>query len=429
MIIFLLNHTRCLTLLLKDMHSLLLFSTLTLALLSSCYKLEDLTPNYEDGRSTVIYDLPGDTLATDGWDDNYEDRDLYLRQRYYNSRWTDSIRFVPNPGEIINAAFGADVTRGTLTGDQWHTAAAAREREIHWLPDAASHPTAAVNNDAYRNTVTDYRYIRRNDNWYQMEILGARGKAENDGISVNWRGYVSNPPPAPQNGWAYRDNENHRVYIYNGTAWELMVNDANYNANEDFIQVEYSKSGKEAGIYSIFLFRFKDQWKQFIRDNADSLRYLKTDQWDLAFTGDMNSTVWLNNGRARFSPATGSPVTKSSLVMYEYGYDFMNEAPDDEFFDNRPADQTQIGYASEFGAGTNSWYEMGSTFIAKPFPYRAYYLRLEQPDGSYLYGKMQLISMYKGAPEVLTDRNWPSPYLTFRYFIQKDGSRNTRTRD
>ena len=25
---------------------------------ASCYKLEDTTPNYADGRSTVVYDLP-----------------------------------------------------------------------------------------------------------------------------------------------------------------------------------------------------------------------------------------------------------------------------------------------------------------------------------------------------------------------------------
>ena len=403
--------------------------TVGLLSLASCYKLEDRSPNYEDGRSVMVYDLPGDTLATDGWDDNYEDGDLYLRQRYYDSRWTDSIRFVPNSGEIINSAFGADVTRGTKTGDEWHADAVAREGEIHWLPDAGSHPSEAVNNDAYRNTATGFRYVRRSGAWYQMEIFGERGVSENDGNSVNWRGYISSPPPNPQTGWAYRDNENQRVYIYNGTAWELMVNDANYNANEDFIQVEYSKSGKEVGKYSIFLFRFRDGWQQFIRDAADSARYLRTNQWDLAFTGEMNSTVWLNNGRARYSPASGSPITKSSLIMYEYGYDFMDEAPEDEFFDNRPADQTQIGYTSQYGPGINSWYEFGATFIAKPFPYLAYYLRLEKPDGSYLYGKMQLISMYKGAPEVLTDRNWPSPYLTFRYFIQKDGSRNLRTRD
>lgn len=397
--------------------------------LSSCYKLEDLTPNYEDARSTVVYDLPGDTLATDGWDDNYEDRDLYLRQRYYNSRWTDSIRFVPYGNEVINAGMGVDVPQGTNSNDVWKLAINQREATITWLANATTHPGGAANNSAYLNTTTGFHYIRRSNVWYQMEILGKQGIAENDGIAVNWRGYIANAPLNPEKGWAYRDNDNNRVYQYNGIAWELMVNDANYNTNNDFIQVEYSKSGKEAGKYSIFLFRFSDKKQQFIRDNADSVRYLKTDEWDLAFTEDMNSTIFLNNGRTSFGPATGSPITKSSLIAYDYGYDFMNEAPEDEFFDNRPADQMTIGYTSQYGPGINPWYEFGSTFIAKPFPYKAYYLRLEQPDGSYRYGKLQLISMYRKAPEVVTDRYWPSPFLTFRYFIQPDGSRNIKTRD
>ncbi|MBE8719963.1 hypothetical protein [Sphingobacterium pedocola] len=396
------------------MSRLIVAITLITLGLASCYKLEDLTPNYDDGRSTLIYDLPGDTLATDGWDDNYETDDLYLRQRYYNSRWTDSIRFVARPGEIINAAIGIN---GSTEGN------------IKWRADAASHPNTVAENEAYRNTIDGYQYIYRSNAWFQMDINGHRGTAQNDSIYINWRGFIQNPPPSPQNGWAYRDNDNNRVYQYNGKAWELMVNDANYNANTDFIQVEYSKSGKAAGKYSIFLYRFSDRWQQFIRDAADSARYLKTADWDLAFTDDLNGTVFINNGRNRYSPSHGSPISKSSLIMYEYGYDFMNEAPEDEFFDNRPADNLQIGYTSQYGPGINPWYEIGSTFIAKPFPYRAYYLRLEQPDGSYRYGKMQLISMYKGAPEVLTDPNWPSPYITFRYFIQEDGSRNVRTRD
>lgn len=397
--------------------------------LGSCYKLEDTSPNYEDSRSTVVYDLPGDTLASDGWDDNYQPGDLYLRQRYYDSRWTDSIRFVAQPGEIINAAFGADILRGRKSGGDWLAEAAARDKEIRWLPEAATHPNRAANNEAYLNTADKLHYLRRSDNWYQMEIFGEQGTKENDSITVNWRGYVQHPPPNPLTGYAYRDNDNQRVYLYNGKAWELMVNDANYRENKDFIQVEFSKSGKAAGIYSPFLFRFSDGKQQFIRDHADSVRYLKTAEWDLAFTGDFNSTIYINNGRNKYGPAFGSPLRKTSLIMYQYGYDFMHEAPEDEFFDNRPADQLIIGSRSEFTEGISPWYEIGGTHIAKPYPYHAYYLRLEQPDGSYRYGKLQLISMYKGAPESLTDRNWPSPYLTFRYFIQKDGSRNLRTKD
>lgn len=397
----------------------ILFGYLLSIVLVSCYKLQNLKPNYEDGRSTIIYDLPGDTLATDGWDDNYEPGDSYLRQRYYTARWTDSIRFVPQNGEIINAAAGVN---------------SSTEATIHWLTNATVHPASVLENDAYHNTADGYNYIYRSNTWYQMQIDGYKGTAENDSIFINWRGYVQAAPASPQAGWAYRDNDNGRVYMYNGKAWELMVNDANYNQNKDFIQVQYSKSGKEAGIYSIFLFRFSDHKQTFIRDAADSARYLKTADWDLAFTGNLNSTIWLNNGRSKLGPATGSPITRSSLVPYDYGYEFMNEAPDDDFFNARPANELQIGYVSEFGPGINSWYQIGSTFIAKPFPYKAYYLRLERIDpqtGQSIirYGKLQLISMYKGAPEVLTDRYWPAPYLNFRYFIQEDGSRNVKTKN
>jgi hypothetical protein len=385
----------------------------------SCYKLQDVRPHYEDGHSVVIYDLPGDTLATDGWDDNYAKGDLYLRQRYYTASWTDSIRFVPENGEIVNAAAGVD---------------GSSELTIHWLTVAAAHPASVTENDAYRNTADGYNYIYRNNTWYQMGIDGYKGTAENDSIFINWKGYVQDAPSNPQSGWAYKDNDNGRVYRYNGKAWELMVNDANYNDNANFVQIEYSKSGKAAGLYSLFLFRFKDRNQQFVRDAADSARYLKTADWDLAFTGELNSTVWLNNGRSKFSPATGSPITKTSLVPYEYGYDFMNEAPDDDFFNARPDNELQIGYTSQYGPGINPWYEIGSTFIAKPYPYKAFYLRLENIDlqtgqSSIKYGKLQLISMYKGAPDVLTDRYWPSPYMTFRYFIQPDGGRNLKTKD
>lgn len=400
-----------------------------LVCLQSCYKLEDLTPNYEDGVSTIIYDLPGDTLATDGWDTEFESGDLYIRQRFYNSPWTDSIRFVPFAGEQLNAARGVDIVRGSKTADEWFAEVMQSEKDIRWLNAAAQHPTDVQENDAYHNTADNYHYIRRNDSWYQMEVAVDSSGVAQEALTIDWRGYMQQAPPNPQTGWAYRNNRNNRVYMFNGKAWELLTHNAHYRQNTNFVEVQFGKSGKEAGIYSPFLFRFRDQWHHFLRDNADSVRYLRTDEWDLAFTGDFNSMIYLNNGRSKLSPATGSPITKSSLIMYEYGYEFMHEAPEDEFFDNRPADMMQIGFESQYGAGINSWYQIGGTFIAKPFPNRAYYLRLEQPDGSFLYGKLQLISMYKGAPDVLTDANWPSPYMTFRYFIQQDGSRNLRTKD
>ena len=415
--------------LIKEKYGLIILMVLLVTCMQSCYKLEDLTPNYEDGVSTLIYDLPGDTLATDGWDAMFESRDIYLRQRFYNSSWTDSIRFVPSEGELLNAARGVDIVRGSKTADAWFAEVMESERNIRWLSANVQHPSNAQENDAYHNTSDSYHYVRRHNSWYQMEIAVDSSGIEKEELTIDWRGFMQQAPINPQVGWAYRNNRNNRVYLFNGKAWELLARNANYRQNQNFVEVQFGKSGKEAGIYSPFLFRFSDKWHHFLRDNADSVRYLRTNEWDLAFTGDFNSMIYLNNGRSRLSPATGSPITKSSVIMYEYGYEFMDEAPEDEFFDNRPADMMQIGFESQYGMGINSWYQIGGTFIAKPFPNRAYYIRLEQPDGSFLYGKLQLISMYKGAPETLTDRNWPSPYLTFRYFIQKDGSRNLRTKD
>jgi hypothetical protein len=388
--------------------------------LGACYKQEENLVNYEDGRSTVIYDLAGDTLASDGWEDNYEPGDTYLRQRYHSASWTESIRVVPWGNEKVNAAAGVDLNT---------------EATIVWLPRAAAHPAAPRENEAYTNSADGNDYIFRSGVWYQMNIDAQKGIAENDSIFVNWRGYIQSPPDTPEPNWSYRDNDNQRVYLFNGKAWALMVNDANYRDNTNFIQVQYSKSGKESGIYNMFLFRFRDQHQQFIRDAADSARYLKTDQWDLAFTENFNSLVWLNNGSYNKNPGYGSPLTRTALLPYHYGYDFMEEAPADQLFDAVQPSEMQIGYASEFGAGVNAWYEYSNTtHIAQPFPYRAFYLRLQRIDprtgqSSYRYGKLQLISMYKGAPETVTDLNWPSPYFNFRYFIQENGSRNLRTKD
>lgn len=386
--------------------------------ISACYKPEDNTVNYEDHHSTVVYDLPGDTLASDGWEPAYASGDIYMRQRFFNSFWTDSIRILPRANEKLNAAAGVDANT---------------DAGIRWLSPGTKHPESVTENSAYTNTADNKDYIYRSGVWYQMSI--DHYVAANDGKSLNWRGTSRQAPVNPEIDWAYCDGDNMRVYIYTGNAWALQVNNADYRSNIDFVQIQYSKSGKETGRYNMFLYSFHDGKQIFIRDAADSARYLKTTQWDIAFTENFNGLIWLNNARYDKNPGYGSPLTKTAVLMYEYGYAFMNEAPADSLFDRVPVTDMQIGYSSEYGTGVNAWYEYSTTtHIAQPFPYRAYYLRLQQIDSvtgtsTYRYGKLQLISMYKGAPEVVTDLNWPSPYFTFRYFIQQDGSRNLKTSD
>lgn len=58
-------------------------------------------------------------------------------------------------------------------------------------------------------------------------IDGINGKDGSDGLSVDWKGDFSEPPVNPQKNWVYRNINDSRVYIYNGTAWQLMVADGN----------------------------------------------------------------------------------------------------------------------------------------------------------------------------------------------------------
>lgn len=54
---------------------------------------------------------------------------------------------------------------------------------------------------------------------------GINGNDGKDGLDIVWKGDLSAAPADPVKNWVYRDTDNGRVYIYNGTAWELMVAD------------------------------------------------------------------------------------------------------------------------------------------------------------------------------------------------------------
>lgn len=54
---------------------------------------------------------------------------------------------------------------------------------------------------------------------------GINGEDGKDGLSIMWKGDLSSAPSNPEKNWAYRNTSNGIVYIYNGSAWELMVAD------------------------------------------------------------------------------------------------------------------------------------------------------------------------------------------------------------
>lgn len=110
----------------------------------------------------------------------------------------------------INGINGADGVDGT---------------SIVWKGEFESHPVNPENGWAYKNITDGKSYVFQSGVWYQMTVDGINGKNGEDGLSIEWKGEFRDPPSNPQINWVYRDLDNGKVYIYNGTAWTLMVTD------------------------------------------------------------------------------------------------------------------------------------------------------------------------------------------------------------
>lgn len=105
---------------------------------------------------------------------------------------------------------------------------------IVWKGSYASHPSNPQNGWAYKNTTDGKSYVYQDGIWYQMTVDGVdgvNGIDGTDGLDIVWKGDLSTPPANPVKNWVYRDTDNGRVYIYNGTAWALMVADGNDGAD------------------------------------------------------------------------------------------------------------------------------------------------------------------------------------------------------
>lgn len=148
----------------------------------------------------------------------------------------------------------------------------------------------------------------------------------------------------------------------------------------------------------------------------------KTALWDISFAREYNSYVGINNGTNDASYGFGG-TGKGSMVVVNKAYDQVTEAPADDVF--AKSSITTTGWDSGNGDATGWYFYDLKTHLAVPVKNRTYVLRTA--DGK--YAKLQIVSMYKGAPAVVTDLNWPAPYFTFKYYVQQDGSRNLSTKD
>ena len=176
--------------------------------------------------------------------------------------------------------------------------------------------------------------------------------------------------------------------------------------------------GKEKRDFRLFLFRLSDQKQTWVRTAADSAQYLKTTDWDLAFAGIYNSSIYVNNGSHTGTPGFGGTGV-SGVLMVGQPYHNVTEAPADAAF---TASSIKV-IGQETGTGTGWFTYSSSTHLVQPVKSRTYILKLNSGK----YAKLEIINVYKGNPPVVTDLYWPAPYFTFRYFVQADGSRNLKT--
>ena len=167
-------------------------------------------------------------------------------------------------------------------------------------------------------------------------------------------------------------------------------------------------SGKE---FEPFYFSFKTGAK------VDPVK-VNTTEWDIAFTKEYNSLIVVNGGGFPATPGYGG-AGQGSLLIIEKPYGQVSEAPTAAEF--ATGGRASAGWDSGNGEGW-FFYDL-KTHIAVPVKNRTFALRTAEGK----YAKLELISMYKGAPTTVSDLNWPAPYFTFRYFVQEDGSRNLNT--
>lgn len=178
--------------------------------------------------------------------------------------------------------------------------------------------------------------------------------------------------------------------------------------------------GKTKRGFDTFLFRFSDKKQIWIRNAADSAQYLKTKDWDIAFTGPYNSEVYVNKGSYQFNPGYGG-TANSAVVRIDRPYTEVTIAPSDEEF--AASEINKIGWA--FNDSADGWFFYSlDTHLMLAIKNRTYLIHL--PDGK--YAKLELINAYQGNPPTVTNLNWPAPYFTFRYYVQNDGSKNLNTK-
>jgi hypothetical protein len=179
---------------------------------------------------------------------------------------------------------------------------------------------------------------------------------------------------------------------------------------------------------------------------------VQTGNWDLAFLSIYNSSIAANNGAATTSPGYGGPGKGGIYLLqyedidsqyYDEGGKPLKALPARSLFEDAFTRTTTVTIADDqfltgkridldyFGGTKSGWayYDFyGQMYPDRPSNEKAHIcyamprpILVRTAKGN--YAKVILYSMYKDAPAD-PDRSHKAGFLTFKYAIQKDGTKN-----
>ncbi|MBN9384742.1 MAG: HmuY family protein [Chitinophagaceae bacterium] len=159
----------------------------------------------------------------------------------------------------------------------------------------------------------------------------------------------------------------------------------------------------------------KTVYFSFTSNNTVDSSQKKSASWDVSFGNIYNSYVTINNGANPMSPGYGGS-TQGALYIVNQPFDSVKTVPAGTEV-NVNGSAGMDGYPSASWPG---WYQYNSTTHLLT-PIQARTLVIKMANGK--YAKLQMISLYKGNP-VNPTLSTPVPYITFKYWVQQDGSTN-----
>ena len=149
-------------------------------------------------------------------------------------------------------------------------------------------------------------------------------------------------------------------------------------------------------------------------NTVDSSKRL-TGSWDIAFSNIYNSYVTINNGTNTNSPGYGG-TQQGALYIVSQPFDSVKIVPASSAI-NVNGSAGMDGYPSASWPG---WYQYNvTTHILTTIQGKTLVIRMANGK----YAKLEMTSLYKGSP-ASPSLTTPVPFLSFRYWVQQDGSTN-----